>query len=64
MKELIGELIKEDISLNLGDHKTKKALQQLKSIYDLSIEEQKWSKTSLLWLQYLAMQQILFNYLR
>ena len=66
LKGIFEDLLKEDSSVDhlADDDESKRLLKLLDDKYKEAVREQQSSKTSLLWLQYLDMLNILFNYLR
>jgi hypothetical protein len=66
LKRIFEDLLKENSSVDdiSIDDSNKHVLKLLDDKYKEAVREQQSSKTSLLWLQYLDMLNILFNYLR
>lgn len=66
LKGIFEDLLKEDSTVDdlADDDKSKRVLKLLDDKYKEAVREQQSSKTSLLWLQYLDMLNIMFNYLR
>lgn len=66
LRGIFEDLLKEDSSVDdlTDDDKSKRVWKLLDDKYKETVREQQSSKTSLFWLQYLDMLNILFNYVR